>query len=88
MYNLPRRNGCIFGQNLTLNSRVLRSYSGLDLLRSTKIHFDEHRRKKHNDVRIVVPTFVVQKLFMKKYMDALSRWTDLTGQQLTYGLKN
>ena len=83
VFNLPRHIDCVFGHHLTLNSRVLSSYSDLDLLRSTKIYFDEYRRNKHNGVRIIVPTFFVQKLFMKKYVDALSRWPDLRGQQLT-----
>ena len=65
---------------MTLNSRVLRSYSDLDLQRSTKTCFDEYKRKKHNDVRIIVLTFFVQKLFMKKYMDTLGRWSDLRGK--------
>ena len=88
MFNLPRRIACVFGHHLTLNSRFLRSYSDLVLLRSTKLCFHQHRRKKHNEFRIIVPTFFVQKLFMKKYMDTLDRWPDLRGQQLTYGLKN
>ena len=46
----------LFGHHLTLSSRVLRPYSDLKVSVSTNTCFDGYRRKKHNGVRIIVPT--------------------------------
>ena len=57
----------IFGHLFTLNSRGLNSYPDLKLSVSANTCFDQSRQKKHNGVRIIVPTFLVQKLFTKIY---------------------
>ena len=57
----------LFGRHLTLNPRGPRSCSDLKLSVSTNTCFDGSRRKKHNGVRIIVPKFLVQKLFIKIY---------------------
>ena len=71
----------LFDHHLTLSSRVLRPYSDLKVSVSTNTCFNGSRRKKHNGVRITVPTFLAQKLFIK-YVGTWDRWSDLRWQQL------